>query len=552
MSEIIKNPVTYWNQRLHESEVEIASEAPKWRTLYSLWRGITPAREFGDQTGLDEEADLFIHIIYPLIATFLAKELMYFFASNDSITATIEGTGENVKSKLLQDKLQLIMKFLFGQSQRYTRLYNTIQDKLVYGNCLVKVMPAEDPYDIFRTEIIPIWKGRWSPGCQEWEDVSWAGHKKLVPPWYFNNKDWYDLGAIREKLGSNTLSESDERFPFGEKKGIKLTEIWDKERNILWAFANDVILIRKEEFPYEFPFIMAADNTESNKILAFGEAELLKDIQIEGNILRNQRLNDIMLSVHGMFLIPPGVDEMIFQGATSGAMIPWSGGEKVEPIIAPDSTRSLQIDIREGYENAKFISGALNVMTGEMASKRMFTPEVVIATRNAGARFWMKTKNSETHFWLPWVEKIIGHIKDAPDDLFDKLVSPMDEMHDRENWEKVGRLTPSDLKNVDIQIQAKMSYTVMQDVEIRQRVLEALKIGGTIWPEYLDKVEALKFFLDTYKSIPGLKKIFKIPEPGEAYPSPEAASTTLRDLMQGIRQSPGGGMAQSRVMGEER
>ena len=191
-------------------------------------------------------------------------------------------------------------------------------------------------------------------------------------------------------------------------------------------------------------------------------------------------------------------------------------------------------------------------MTGEMASKRMFTPEVVIATRNAGARFWMKTKNSETHFWLPWVEKIIEHIKRAPDDLFDKLVSPMDEMHDRENWEKVGRLIPSDLNDVDIQIQAKMSYTVMQDVEIRQRVLEALKIGGTIWPEYLDKVEALKFFLDTYKSIPGLKKIFKIPEPGEAYPSPEAASTTLRDLMQGIRQSPGGGMAQSRVMGEER
>lgn len=503
-----------WGDRISESLAQIAIEAPSWRYLYKLWRAIPPRQTKQED---NRRANIFVPVVGPIIMTFLAQEMMFFFGNPSAITVKIVGSRHDGKLQLLEDRLQKVIEYFLSQPFRFRRLYTIIQDKYIYGTSVCKTMPAIDEYNIMETEAINGWDFLYDPQCRNWDEIlqgGWCGHEKIVPKEQLMQPPWdkiYDQKKIKAYKEGGI--KADIRPPYESKKGLLITEIWDNKDEKIKAFIDRAVQIRRDRFPHKFPYILGLDMPESNRMFAIGESEWLKWTQMEINTLRCQRLDNIYRAIHNMWLVPDTVDIEDMRAAGPNAFIQWRGGEvRPEPLFQPDVTRTLQLDIMEGVNEARRIAAGSGPLSGEMPTKRMATPEAMAMLGNARAQFWMKLKVSESNFWLPWAENLVDFIvKKGPDDLFDKIVTPMDDTHDTENFDKYGRLRPKDLRGFEIQIQAKMSYDVLNDERKRQLIWEGLQLAGTAWADMMDRRKALDILTNTYRDIPGFKDIFKTP-----------------------------------------
>jgi len=516
-----------WHTKLQEAESERAKEEPKWLQLYRLWRGIPPNLP---RTQVGKRANIFVPFIFPVVMTIQAREMMYFMGTSENLTVEISGADGSPGIKQLQLRAQNSMEILLAQSYRFTRQYNINQDRLIYGYCPAKIMPADDPYDVFRTELIHPWNFLYDPQVREWCDVRWASHEKVVPISYLKGKAEYIQEVVQSiEEGDITL---DKRYPHNPQKGILLTEVWDKETNKMFALVNRETVVRaEEEFPYNFPYLLHIDNPESLKIPAIGESELAKWLQFEINILRNQRLDNNSRRAHDMILCPPGVNKYELQNARPGAVLNWDGTTEPKPVPFTDATRGLElIDINNLKDEMRWLTGVLPGATGELVSKRLTTPEVSTMNRGAGSRFWLREKVSEDHYWKPWGEGIMEHLQNAPKDFFEKFAS-MGNDFDR-------KLKPSDLKKYDVQIQPRMSEDIISDLRLREMVLTALKIGGIAWPDWIDRGNALDSFLDALRGAPGIRQIFAN-RPEKEPATMEEGSQNLETVLSKLRAAPG-------------
>lgn len=518
---------TKWKTKLHEAESERAKEEPKWLQLYMLWRGIPPQLP---RTQVGKRANIFVPFIFPAIMTIQAREMMYFMGTSANLTATIAGANQNEDIRQLQLRTQNSIEFLLSQAYRFTRQYNINQDRLIYGYCPSKLMPAENSYDVFRTELIHPWNFLYDPGVREWCDVRWAAHMKVIPLSYLEGKEPY-IQEVVKSISEGDIN-LDKRYPHNPKKGILLTEVWDKETGKMFALVNQETVVREpEDFPYgKFPYLLHIDNPESLKIPAIGESELAKWLQLEVNILRNQRLDNVHRMVHDRILCPPGVNPYELQTSRPGAVLKWTG--ETPPVAVPvtDATKSLEmIDIDRLKDEMRWLTGVLPGSTGEMLSKRMTTPEVSTMNVGSGSRFWLREKVAEDHYWKPWSDGLIDFLMYAPDDFFEKCASMGNEYD--------GKLKPSDLKKYDVQIRPRMSEDIINDIRLRETVLTVLKISGIAWADWVDRGKALDVFLDAFRDVPGIRQIFAN-RPKENQ-SMEKQSATLAEVLRNLRAQPG-------------
>jgi len=527
LSEDLKELGAKWKIKLQEAEEERAKEEPKWFQLYKLWRGIPPKLP---RTQVGKRANIFVPFVFPAIMTIQAREMMYFMGTSANLTVEIAGANAKPEIHQLQLRAQNSMEYLLSQAYRFTRQYNINQDRLIYGYCPSKLMPAEDAYDVFRTELIHPWNFLYDPGVREWCDVRWAAHWKVVPISYLEGKEPYIQEVV--KAISEGDVNLDKRYPHNPKKGILLTEVWDKETGKMFALVNQETVVRKpEEFPHnKFPYFLHIDNPESLRIPAIGESELAKWLQLEINILRNQRLDNVHRMVHDRLLCPPGVNKYELQNSRPGAILNWTGEAKVESIPVTDVTKSLEfLDINRLKDEMRWLTGVLPGSTGEMPSKRLTTPEVGVMTRGAGSRFWLREKVAEDHYWKPWSDGGLDLLQYAPKDFFEKCASMGND------WDN--KLKPSDLKKYDVQIKPRMSEDIINDMRLRETVLTVLKISGIAWADWVDRGKALDVFLDAFRDVPGIRQIFAN-RPKEPQ-TMEQQSSNLENVLSTLRGQPG-------------
>ncbi len=520
-----------WKTKLAEAESERAKDEPRWLQLYRLWRGIPPKLP---RTQVGKRANIFVPFVFPVVMTIQAREMMYFMGTSANLTAKIAGADKDEAIRQLQLRVQNSMEYLLSQSYRFTRQYNINQDRLIYGYCPAKLMPAENEYDVFRTELIHPWNFLFDPQVREWCDVRWAAHEKVVPISYLKDKDEYIQEVVKAiEEGDINL---DKRYPHVPQKGILLSEIWDKESGKMFALVNRETVVRKpeefpsKEIPHGFPYRLHVDNPESLRVQAIGESELAKWLQLEINILRNQILDNNSRRAHDMLLCPPGVNKHELQNARPGAVINWDGGLEPKPVPFTDATRNLEFkDINSLKDEIRWLTGVLPGTTGEMLSKRMTTPEVSTMNIGVGSRFWLREKVAEDHYWKPWSEGIIEFLQNAPDDFFEKCAS-MGNDYDT-------KLKPSDLKKYNVQIQPRMSEDIVNDMHMRERILSILKISGIAWADWVDRGKALDLFLDSNRDVAGIRQIFAN-RPQETQP-PEEQSKNLEKVLGALRAQPG-------------
>jgi hypothetical protein len=514
-----------WAGRIAECEREKANYAAEWELYKNLWECKSPE---SDSVEKEIVADVVVQIVRPQILSAVAKELMYIYGFGTTLTSKIVGkTGlegsEGRKVQAYENRLQDIIKLLLNQAGRFRTLSNARQACYIYGNVMLKIMPdIENPYRIFRVEVIDPPNAVFDTGFDKWQDVTWAGHKKIVRKEYLLSKKYYKHDVIK-KLTERALPYTSTTGIQNTKQGIEITEIWNKKSKKFFTFADDQYLIREpEKFPYGdyFPHIWASAYSEANNPFSFGLSEILKNTQFYASLLREFRIDNLFSTVHNALVVPKSMRELIDEGEiTPGRIYGVSSmKERPEQLFKGDITRGLDEEVQILRNEAQVETGFGPYALGQYPSKRVTSDEMHAIQQGSG-RFWHTIKSSESDFWIPLMEKINTLIMNSSkQDLFDKLYSPIDELHNSEEYADFGKLTPADLKsNYKLQVQATMADRVMSEAEKRRELGIFLELLGTIGPEYFKKSEGIKYILRNFRHLPGIEDIVKTPEEVEAY-----------------------------------
>jgi hypothetical protein len=496
-------------------------------------------------------ADVHVPIIGPMIHTFSARELMAFFGYSEAMTVEIAGKGDADLLREFERRTRKGLSFLWSEPNVFTPLFNAVQDKNIFGNTVIKVMPAYDlqgkldTTKLFETEVINLWNFLLDPHANTWDKVEWAGHRKLVSLNYLESR--YGDEVAYKKIKS-TLREKNyyaSNSPRGDtgKKGIELTEIWDRVNEEVLTFIDRKYLIRKlDKFPYKFPFVLGQCFTESNTPFGWGIADELMWTQLYANEMANLRLDDLIRNVHTRWVVPSALYTQ-FEVSGPGDMMMSNDMTKLPVALsAEDVTQNLSFEIDSLKQSAYSTMGVSPWTQVNIPSKRMTTPEVMLTEKGSG-RFWTLMKNAESHFWLPWAERVLDIIiRFAPDDFFDKVAG--ENVIGTAEYEKFGQLRPKDLKKYHTQIQAKMASEVLKDEQKRMGIAQFIRVIGSIAPIYLNEGEAFKLLGETF-DIPGIEKILKTDEEVRAEKAALmeqlAAQQAMAARQEGAKSLAGGG-----------
>lgn len=487
-----------WAEKLKASEEIIQSMSPDWEQMYKFFRGIPPREPDG---GLNR-SNLHVHIAHPIVMTYLSHILMYFFSDNIPVTAEIYGDKDNPDIKEMNENIYDTFKWIYGDPEHYLRMRDIFMNALIYGNCGVKVMPIEpskaNGYKLIETFPIEPWNIFYEPIATKFPEVGWASHQKMVSEEHILKN--YGEDAIKKcKEAKLTL---DKRFYSKDVKGYVINEIWDKNNQERIVVADRKQIIFKESFKqgkFDFPYLMAADIPEPNRVPAIGEVELSQDNQITANVFWNQRIDNANRSVNNFWYVNSmAVDTTALEEAIPGGILVGPPGAQPVPLLTQDVTRSLEYDQEAFWIRCQRTVGMVDPLMGQSISKRQTAVEAQLMQANANARFLDKMKCIESTFVIPWGNKVVKYLSGAPKEFF--------------TWITGAKKTtkPSDLKDkkYDIRVQAKASQEVKSNMEKQMEILKAIDIVSTIWPEDVRDKKLKELILDTFKyKVPGLKAI---------------------------------------------
>jgi len=547
------NEIKKWQVKMGEADNMFARHSVNWKGFYKMFRGVTSSSEAAKKM----RADVHVPIVGPMVLTFTARELMAFFGNNRAMTIQISGKGNKEVMRELEKRTQKSLEFVFSEPHVFTPLFNSVQDKNIFGISPVKVMPffdvngQIDKTKIFKTEVILPWDFLFDPQANTWLEVGWAGHEKSVSKYYLDTTYGKESAykKIKDDLVEPRHTEGDEYRAKHRKGGIRLTEIWDRENEEVLTFVNRKHLIRKlDKFPYMFPYILGKCFTESNTPWGYGLVDVLKWHQGYANELRDLRLDDLIRNIHTRWIVPLTMQdkwESLTPGGTIGTL---DMNEIPKAVSGGDVTRSIDSEVNLIKQDAYATMGVSPWTQMQIPSKRM-TGREVSATIQGSGRFWSMVKNSESHFWLPWVERVLALIIDfAPSDFFDKVAGEIGPRVEPDKYVKFGHLEPKDLKKYHTQIQAKMASEILNNEEKRMEIALYVRLIGAIGPQYLHISKALQLIGETF-DIPGVDEILKTDEEIQ-----RAQMEMLKNLMavqQGAQSYAGGGGATSIFKGGE-
>lgn len=118
---------------------------------------------------------------------------------------------------------------------------------------------------------------------------------------YIYRNDERMPGSVNDLIGRSGFSSSG-KTPLSNKGKIEVREYWEKDRYIVEA--NGLIL-RDSPNPYPHKTIPYAkfSMVDMNDFWSMGIPEIIRWLQIEENLLHDQGLNNIVMSVHKMFAV---------------------------------------------------------------------------------------------------------------------------------------------------------------------------------------------------------------------------------------------------------
>lgn len=282
------------------------------------------------------------------------------------------------------------------------------KQRLIYGTTFMKMgwdnkkkLPTADPVDIADIFGDPE-SANWQDGYiihRYYADLETLKASNIK----YQNLDLLEMKAQATKRDDQMRQDRDaiQGIPYeANRSGIECLEWWGMEDGDIWikTIANRSVCIRNEKSKLplnEIPIIEAFDQKVMFEKWGIGEIEPILDLQDEENTKRNQRIDEINLSIHNMWVVSKmaGIDYQTIVSKPGGIILANDVGGIVplqKQNVTQDSIQEINLikdDIRGATGVNDYIRG------GDTGSNT--ASEVNTKTQEANIRFAEKVNNLE-------------------------------------------------------------------------------------------------------------------------------------------------------------
>jgi len=264
-----------------------------------------------------------------------------------------------------------LLKFQFQATDMEDVIEEWVKETLIYGTGFIKItwgkndMPYPESVDIF--DIFP------DPKARNLEEAKYIIHRVYRDIEDLESNPNYDKKVVAKlkKAGGSAednaertqrLSVAGTTAEDKDRKRFEILEYWGKYNgeDYIIAVEKSGELLRCDKNPYKcgHPFIVARDQIIPHELYGIGEVEPIESLQNELNDLRNQRMDNVKLSLNNMWeVIAGGVqfeDELI---SRPGGVIHTTRPDALKPLDKNDVTQS-------GYNEEPIIKSDMERTTG--------------------------------------------------------------------------------------------------------------------------------------------------------------------------------------------
>lgn len=370
----------------HEAERNVIQRRDLWHSYYKLYRG------YIDEPSYPWQSTVFVPQTYSTVETIVPRILDAIFAEQRPVGVEPFGAEDVLNAEIIEELLNYQIKRIGLRP-----FVSTIKDCVMYGTGIIKVgwrvdekvitakkddvnqyiltgSPTKTEKDVVKVydgpELIPVDLFEFFPDPEavDIEDARYIIERFYKPRKYLKELEkqgiYKNIDDIPQQ-GAN-LKERDERQAninfhnpinnneMEDNDVIELLELWTDERVI--TLANKHTIIRNEINPYwdgVKPYVKMVLVPVQNEFYGIGAIEPMQYLQHELNDKRNQRLDNVNMSMNRMWMwntsyhLPNGTASLI---SRPHGIIPVEGmvGDDVRralrPLDIPDVTQSSYVE----------------------------------------------------------------------------------------------------------------------------------------------------------------------------------------------------------------
>jgi len=330
----------------------------RFDTIYKIYMGYAEANTKIWKT------NIFVPTGFTVVETLLPKILQFFFAKKFFIKISPREKNDIDMSRTLSETI----KYQLHRMGAFNKFYIWIKTTLMYGYGVLKVYWLYDTrkqtvyepmtinvpfyglmkvgrrkvkkeitrYDDPDCEVVDIYDFFFPPRAENIKKAQWVIHRAWKPlsevmanPLYKNKDKLKDSAGsgnqdidktvrttVREQAAQNNTEDSDL---------VLLYDYWENERNIVIANESIILLDRENPFYHgEKPFVLLKDIEMPHEFVGRGEIEPIKDLILERNQIRSQRLDNMKCIVNKKLIVNRNADidlDTLDENNTPGGII---------------------------------------------------------------------------------------------------------------------------------------------------------------------------------------------------------------------------------------
>jgi len=348
------------------------------------------------------------------------------------------------------------------------------------------------------------------PEARTLKEARWMARRRVVPleevkanPTYKHTKN---LQGTLKSPAVEGLNARPDALPGveGQYMGtdwsdrVELWEYYNLREKTLCVFVEDHDRILYEDafaMPFDTPFVMLQDYIVPESIWAYGEVELVIDLQVELNRTRTQIINHNRRFNRKLLVDETALDERgraALENPTDGVIIPIINNKPLKDVVLPVPDSPLPAD---RYQLSQMIESDITSITGISDYERGAYNNV---RRTATEAAIIQDASS-----LRQQDKL-RRIEDAATEIARRIKSLAQQFYDRERWILVTgdgwsvpiRFTAQDIQG-EFDISVDAGSTQPQNQEVRKQEAERLFMLLSPNP-IINQLELVKYLLKAH------------------------------------------------------
>jgi hypothetical protein len=354
----------------------------RWREYYKLYRS------YRDPNLYPFKSNVFVPYVFSIIESLVPKMLGTIFNTRPIISVQArQGASEQ-----LAHILERVLEYQLDEEQLefFTKVLTFFKECCCYGTSFMKVIPRFNDDDISSFNFIDVEPIDLFNIFPDYRATSMRKMKYIIQLSYMDLDELYDLerqgfyknvGDVEHYIEAEINVDQYKRdrlsnigildqYGFdADRKIVECLEYWDKDK--IYVIGARKVILKEENNPFAglLPFIMARYVPVQHELYGIGVPEMAKDLQVELNSVRNQRMDNVNLIINRMFVANKYAD-IDFDQLVSypGNVIMTNDVAAIQPLDTRDITKS-------AYQEEEVIKRDIDNAVGEYEYSRGAPPQ---------------------------------------------------------------------------------------------------------------------------------------------------------------------------------